>query len=92
VCRCEETVGAAVRTAIADGARHLTEVRAATRCGMGLCQGRMCAPTVAALLTHWAGVPLDAVGRLTPRPPVRPVPVAALTDEALEATAGARPA
>lgn len=82
VCRCEEVTGAQVRAAIADGARHVTEVRTATRCGMGLCQGRLCAPTVAALIARSAGVSPEAAGRLTARPPVRPVPVAALADEA----------
>jgi thioredoxin reductase len=95
VCRCEEVTGVQVRAAIADGARHVTEVRAATRCGMGLCQGRMCAPTVAALIATSAGVSPEAVGRLTARPPVRPVPVAALADEALgqarQEPAGAKP-
>jgi bacterioferritin-associated ferredoxin len=83
VCRCEEVPAREVRAAVEDGARQLTEVRAATRCGMGLCQGRMCAPTVAALVARWAGVTPESAGRLTPRPPVRPVAVSALADEAL---------
>jgi NAD(P)H-nitrite reductase large subunit len=90
VCRCEEVLGTEIRASIADGARHLTEMRAATRCGMGLCQGRMCTPTVAALFTRWAGVAPETAGCLTVRPPARPVPVAALAGEALETPAGAK--
>lgn len=91
VCRCEEVTGAEIREAIADGALSLTEVRAATRSGMGLCQGRWCSPTVAALVARWAGVTPEAAGRLTARPPVRPIAVRALTDEgADEPTPAAR--
>jgi len=50
---------------------------------MGLCQGRLCVPTVAALLARDAGVAPAAAGRLTARPPVRLVPVEALADDAL---------
>ena len=45
VCRCEEVSGAEVRVAIEEGARRVAEVRAVTRAGMGLCQGRFCVPT-----------------------------------------------
>lgn len=94
VCRCEEVSAGDVREAIADGARLVTEVRAATRCGMGLCQGRMCMPTVAGLIGRWAAVPPEQTGRLTARPPVRPLPVSALAAEAArpETPAGTAPA
>lgn len=82
VCRCEEVTAGEVRQAVDDGARLVTEVRAATRCGMGLCQGRMCIPTVAGLIERYAGTLTTSVGRLTARPPVRPLPVTALADEA----------
>jgi thioredoxin reductase len=84
VCRCEEVTLGQVREAVGDGARLVTEVRAATRCGMGLCQGRLCVPTVAGLVERWAGTPAATAGRLTARPPVRPLPVTALADEAAE--------
>jgi thioredoxin reductase/bacterioferritin-associated ferredoxin len=83
VCRCEDVLASEVRAAIADGARLVTEVRAATRCGMGLCQGRLCVPTAALLLQRWAGVSVHDAGRLTVRPPVRPIPVTTLVDDAL---------
>jgi NADPH-dependent 2,4-dienoyl-CoA reductase/sulfur reductase-like enzyme len=82
VCRCEEVTAGDVRQAVSDGARLVTEVRAATRCGMGLCQGRMCVPTVAGLIERHTGVPVGNTGRLTARPPVRPLPVTALAEEA----------
>ena len=85
VCRCEEVLAGEIREAIEAGARHVTEVRAVTRAGMGLCQGRMCIPTVCGLLGRWAGLAPDRAGRLPPRLPARPVPVPLLTDSVLDA-------
>jgi NADPH-dependent 2,4-dienoyl-CoA reductase/sulfur reductase-like enzyme len=84
VCRCEEVSAAEVRVAIEEGARQVTEVRAVTRAGMGLCQGRMCVPTVCGLLGRWAGVSPETAGRLPPRLPARPVPTAVLADPVLD--------
>lgn len=85
VCRCEEVPAGEIRVAIEEGARRVTEVRAVTRAGMGLCQGRMCIPTVAGLLGRWAGVSPETAGRLPPRLPARPVPIPVLADPVLEA-------
>jgi len=85
VCRCEEVVASEIRSAIEDGARHVTEVRGVTRAGMGLCQGRMCVPTVSGLLGRWAGLAPEVAGRLPPRLPARPVPVPILADPVLDA-------
>jgi NADPH-dependent 2,4-dienoyl-CoA reductase/sulfur reductase-like enzyme len=87
VCRCEEVVAGEIRAAIEAGAHHVTEVRAVTRAGMGLCQGRMCVPTVCGLLGRWAGLSPEAAGRLPPRLPARPVPVPVLADPVLDAIA-----
>lgn len=88
VCRCEEVSAREIRAAIEDGARHVTEVRAVTRAGMGLCQGRLCVPSLTGLLGRWAGVSPEAAGRLPPRLPARPVPVPVLTDPALQSITG----
>jgi thioredoxin reductase len=71
VCRCEEVTAGAVREAAgALGAGDLRTVKLLTRAGMGWCQGRMCAPGVAAV----AGCePAD-----TRRPFARPVPLGVL--------------
>ncbi len=50
VCRCEEVPVAEVREAVETlGADDSRTVKLLTRAGMGWCQGRMCAPAVAAL-------------------------------------------
>jgi thioredoxin reductase/bacterioferritin-associated ferredoxin len=78
VCRCEDVTRREIDAAVADGARSLNAVKAATRCGMGPCQGRMCGEAVALLLAGRGGG-RSAVGAWTTRPPLRPVPLDALT-------------
>lgn len=73
ICRCEEVSAGMLRAARAEGAASLPALKKATRAGMGRCQGRMCAATVARL----AGTRDDA-GFAAPRAPVKPVPAAAL--------------
>lgn len=74
VCRCEDVPASAVRRAVADlGAGDLRTVKLLTRAGMGWCQGRICAPGVAAV----AGCPAAPAHR----PLARPVPLAVLAGE-----------
>jgi glycine/D-amino acid oxidase-like deaminating enzyme len=74
VCRCEEVTAGRLRAEIAGGLVSLAALKKATRAGMGRCQGRFCAATIARLCP---GVP-DADAFAAPRAPVRPVPAAAL--------------
>jgi glycine/D-amino acid oxidase-like deaminating enzyme len=73
LCRCEEVTAGALRAAQAEGAASLPALKKATRAGMGRCQGRMCAATVARLVGT-----RDEAGFAAPRAPVKPVPAAAL--------------
>ena len=79
VCRCEGVVAAAIDSALAQGARTLNDVKRITRCGMGLCQGRICTPVVSAYLAG-AGIQPDETGLITARPPVQPIPIQALAE------------
>jgi thioredoxin reductase len=80
VCRCEEVTAGRLRAEIAGGLVSLPALKKATRAGMGRCQGRFCAATVAGLCP---GV-MEAEGFAAPRAPLRPVPVAPLMREAAE--------
>lgn len=81
LCRCEEvTVGEAL-AAVREGATQLNEVKAWTRAGMGRCQGRMCAPALAHLAAAATGRTVADAGVFTPRPPVKPISMAALVNE-----------
>lgn len=71
VCRCEAVPAGAIRSAVADGLGTIDGVKAATRAGMGPCQGRECAPALAAMCR-------SATSAFTARMPLRPVPLDAI--------------
>ncbi len=82
LCRCEEVTRGDVRRAVALGAISADEVKAITRCGMGDCQGRMCAHLVVHCLAQETGRPVAEVGLFRPRPPIFPIPITALSRQA----------
>nr|WP_245217239.1 (2Fe-2S)-binding protein [Neoroseomonas nitratireducens] len=77
-CRCEEVSAGAVRAAARLGATGPNQVKAYLRCGMGPCQGRVCATTVAALVAEVRGLPVEAIPPLRPRAPYKPITVGML--------------
>lgn len=80
VCRCEEVTAGRVRDAARLGATGPNQAKAYLRCGMGPCQGRLCGPTVAALIADERGVPVASVGTYRPRAPYKPLTVMELAD------------
>ena len=78
VCRCEDIRADELRAAIAAGVQEINALKAATRCGMGPCGGRVCAEAAAALL-ECAGFARERIGQFTARAPLRPLPLSALT-------------
>ena len=88
LCRCEEVRLAEVQRAVQDGARTLNEVKGATRAGMGNCQGRMCGELIARAIVSSLAEPgseadrLEAVGSLSVRPPLEPLPLSVLAEAA----------
>jgi thioredoxin reductase/bacterioferritin-associated ferredoxin len=81
VCRCEEIRAKEVYEAIEDGATTLRGVKVRTRAGMGHCQGRMCATTIAEMVAHRQNVSIEEVGAPSIRPPARPLPLAQLIQQ-----------
>ena len=75
ICRCEEVSRGQLDAALADGRPALAELKQRTRVGMGPCQGRYCAPVLAAFLAERHGRPLDEFAFFAPRPPVKPVAI-----------------
>jgi NADPH-dependent 2,4-dienoyl-CoA reductase/sulfur reductase-like enzyme len=75
VCRCEEVPWAAIGAAVADGARDVRAVKGVTRCGMGYCQGRVCGAALQQAVAAATGRGLSAVGDLSARPLLTPVPL-----------------
>jgi len=82
VCRCEEVTLARLEEA-ASASHDLNAVKSYTRAGMGLCQGRNCQRQVAAVVARRAGLAVSQMEVMTARPPVRPVPLGALADDAI---------
>jgi NADPH-dependent 2,4-dienoyl-CoA reductase/sulfur reductase-like enzyme len=83
ICRCEEVTLGAIHRAVADGAADVNAVKGLTRTGMGHCQGRVCGELIARIIaaeTGHAGDPAAtmAAGCFTARPPIHPLPLAAL--------------
>lgn len=73
VCRCEEVTAGRIRAAARDAAPDPNAVKAATRAGMGPCQGRQCGYTVQALIAEVHGLPVSQVGFFNIRPPLKPI-------------------
>ena len=80
VCRCEEVSAGQIRAAARAGCVGPNQAKAFTRCGMGPCQGNLCATTVASLIADENGLSLDEVGFFRVRPPLRPITLGELAD------------
>lgn len=79
VCRCEGVdAGTLRRTAKDYGVTDLNRLKALTRIGMGLCQGRMCHTGAAELLAACQNVPLSSIERLRSQAPIKPINLATL--------------
>lgn len=75
VCRCEGVTAGEIRQAVDTGWNDLHGTKAATRAGMGPCQGRECGHIVAALAGRGAGPDRESEC-FAARMPLRPLPMA----------------
>src|SRR6185503_17863757 len=74
VCRCEDVSVKELRDAIEKGSSEINALKAATRCGMGPCGGRVCGEAAAAVM-ECTGLKREAIGYWTARPPLRPISI-----------------
>ncbi|MFB9148948.1 FAD-dependent oxidoreductase [Roseovarius ramblicola] len=81
VCRCESLTRAAIAAEIAGGANSTNAVKSGLRAGMGACGGKFCQTAVARMIAKAEGRAESDVPPPTARPPLRPVPVAALAGD-----------
>lgn len=96
ICRCEEVSAATLRDVVALGVPGPNQLKTFVRCGMGPCQGRLCALTVSEVMADELGVSPSEVGFYRSRMPVKPVrlsEIAALpsTPAAVQAVTGRQP-
>lgn len=75
VCRCEEITAGALREVARQGCQGPNQAKSFLRTGMGPCQGRLCGPTVSAILAQARGVGMDEIGYFRIRPPLKPITV-----------------
>ena len=73
VCRCEEVTAGEIRGSAHEWSPNVNTVKGVTRCGMGLCQGRICGSVVEQLVARKLGREPGTVDTLRSRLPVRPV-------------------
>ncbi len=78
VCRCEEISVGEIRAAVRNGHLDPNQVKFYLRCGMGPCQGRQCAATVAHLVAAEQNRPVSEYQPFRVRPPVIPLTLAQL--------------
>ncbi|WP_226627455.1 NAD(P)/FAD-dependent oxidoreductase [Alloyangia pacifica] len=72
-CRCEEVTAGAIREAARLGAPGPNQLKTYLRCGMGPCQGRMCAASITEIMAEETGRTPAELGHLRFRTPVRPL-------------------
>jgi NADPH-dependent 2,4-dienoyl-CoA reductase/sulfur reductase-like enzyme len=73
VCRCEEVTAGEIRAIATLGCPGPNQIKAATRAGMGPCQGRQCGYTVTRILCEAQHRSPSEVGFFHVRPPLKPV-------------------
>lgn len=80
LCRCEAVTAGELRRWMRDlGADEINRAKAFSRVGMGRCQGRVCGAAAAEIATAECDIELEKVGRLRAQPPVKPVPLGAMS-------------
>ena len=84
ICRCEEVTAGEIRSVAAKGCSGPNQAKAFLRCGMGVCQGRMCGASVTEVMSQALGKAPSDVGSYRIRPPIKPLSlseIASLSDE-----------
>jgi NAD(P)H-nitrite reductase large subunit len=80
ICRCEEISEAEIVGAVKGGCRSVGEVKRYCRAGMGLCQGRTCAPLVRDIIARETGLSREGIASDSVRFPVLPLSLSSFLD------------
>ncbi len=78
ICRCEDVTAGELRRKMAEGFDTFGALKKATRCGMGMCQGRTCGPILMEMVRAWGDRVSMPEGPVPVRAPVKPVRLSAL--------------
>ncbi len=78
ICRCESVDMKTIKDAVNMGCLNPNAMKVATRCTMGPCQGRTCAPIIYDILQTLCSIDQNEIGMFSARPPLKPVSISAL--------------
>ena len=78
VCFCEDVTVKDISQAIEEGFEDIQMLKRYSTATMGPCQGKMCLKALVGLCAQYTGRTIGDTGGTTARPPVQPVPLAAL--------------
>ncbi len=78
ICRCEDVTMGSIRSWIREGLTTASDLKRATRCGMGNCQGRTCAPLIFDILASSSLKESLVPKPFSVRTPVKPIPLGSL--------------
>lgn len=82
VCRCEEVEMDEIRKWIDRGYDTFDELKRELRVGMGPCQGRGCRDIILREIAKKTGKPITEIAPGTMRPPVKPIKISLLAEDA----------
>ncbi len=83
ICRCESVSKSQIAKVI-ESTDDVSVVKAYSRAGMGLCQGRNCQRQIAAMINQRHKVPFENIAFATPRFPVKPVEIGLIADSTIK--------
>ena len=78
VCFCEDVTVKDISQAVEEGFDDIQILKRYSTTTMGPCQGKMCLKSLTGLCAQYTGRTISDTGGTTARPPVQPVPLAAL--------------
>ncbi|HLE96435.1 MAG TPA: (2Fe-2S)-binding protein [Candidatus Thermoplasmatota archaeon] len=84
VCTCEDVTDTELREAIGKGDADLESLKRYTGFATGPCQGKACVVLARRILAEATGADEAALGAITYRPPVVPVPLGDLAGEEVD--------
>lgn len=73
ICRCEEVSAEEISEVVVRGAQTFDDVKRLTRCGMGVCQAKVCSSLVLNIIQEKTGNELSPQMLPRSRPPLVPV-------------------
>ncbi|MHB8603948.1 MAG: (2Fe-2S)-binding protein [Thermoplasmatota archaeon] len=85
VCLCEDVTEHEVADAVAAGYTDLESVKRYTGLATGPCQGKTCVALARRILARDTQLPAEALGDITYRPPLAPVPLRHLAGDEVDA-------